>query len=77
MSEFPVLTPTVVNMALLSGHFEEDRARQILQQMDENEKKTQETLAMITPKLSKYENLFFIISNIKNYTFFLYIFLKF
>ncbi|KAB7508093.1 hypothetical protein Anas_04058 [Armadillidium nasatum] len=53
MSEFSVLTPTVVNMALQSGHFEEERARQILQQMDENEKKTQETLAMITPKLSK------------------------
>ncbi|XP_063865244.1 uncharacterized protein LOC135103124 isoform X4 [Scylla paramamosain] len=44
-SGYPDLTPTVVTMALQSVYYDENRARQVLDNMVESDKKTQEALA--------------------------------
>ncbi|XP_069945408.1 uncharacterized protein [Cherax quadricarinatus] len=52
-AEYPALTPTVVTMALQSVHYDETRARQVLNNMAESDRKTQQALATITPKMSR------------------------
>ncbi|XP_076045971.1 uncharacterized protein LOC143028156 isoform X2 [Oratosquilla oratoria] len=52
-TEYPALTPTVVTMALQSVYYDETKARQVLQNMAESDKKTQETLASTTPKMTR------------------------
>lgn len=54
ISDYPDITPTVVTMALQSVFYEEERARQVLANMAETERKTQETLASTTPQMSRY-----------------------
>ncbi|XP_045612660.1 uncharacterized protein [Procambarus clarkii] len=51
--EYPALTPTIVTMALQSVFYDEIRARQVLNNMAESDRKTQEALATITPKMSR------------------------
>ncbi|XP_050721971.1 uncharacterized protein LOC127001472 isoform X9 [Eriocheir sinensis] len=51
-SEYPALTPTVVTMALQSVYYDEKRARQVLANMMESDKKTQEALASTTQQKS-------------------------
>lgn len=53
ISDYPDITPTVVTMALQSVFYEEERARQVLANMAETERKTQETLASTTPQMSR------------------------
>ncbi|XP_042227647.1 uncharacterized protein LOC121870007 isoform X3 [Homarus americanus] len=51
--DYPAITPTVVTMALQSVFYDEARARQVLNNMAESDRKTQETLAASTPKMSR------------------------
>lgn len=51
--EYPALTPTVVTMALQSVYYDENRARQVLENMAETEKRTQEALASTIPQMSR------------------------
>lgn len=53
-SDYPALTPTVVTMALQSVYYDEKRARQVLANMMESDKKTQEALASSTQHVPRY-----------------------
>ncbi|XP_071515312.1 uncharacterized protein [Panulirus ornatus] len=52
--EYPALTPTVVTMALQSVYYDEARARQVLNNMVESDRKTQEALASTAPQTSRH-----------------------
>lgn len=52
--EYPALTPTVVTMALQSVYYDEARARQVLNNMAESDRKTQEALASTAPQTSRH-----------------------
>ncbi|KAK8375493.1 hypothetical protein O3P69_008374 [Scylla paramamosain] len=52
-SGYPDLTPTVVTMALQSVYYDENRARQVLDNMVESDKKTQEALASCASQMPR------------------------
>ncbi|XP_066941988.1 mucin-5AC isoform X1 [Macrobrachium rosenbergii] len=51
-ADYPDITPTVVTMALQSVFYDEIRARQVLENMAETDRRTKEALAT-TPKMSR------------------------
>lgn len=53
-SGYPDLTPTVVTMALQSVYYDENRARQVLDNMVESDKKTQEALASCASQMPRF-----------------------